>query len=476
MNFKKLVPAGAAAALLVGAAACDSGLTNVNKNPNAPETVPAGTLLANAIVQGVGGTYGTQGVWSGLYLTNIWSQQAAEVQYIDEDLYAPRPTQIDGIWNSAFAGPLKDLDQVKKYASASSDARLGAVADVLMQFNYQYLTDIYGDIPYSQALKGDEGVTSPVYDTQKDVYYGMLSHLAADASVLTGSTSASWVEGDLIYGGNITRWRKFANSLRMRMAMRIVDADPAKAQSEFVAAYNAGGFTTNADNAVLVWGASQPSQAPLYDYYFNQDRYDFVISAAMVDSLQSHNDPRLSVYADEAEGGVYRGLPNGTLPGDYDLNVPDFSSIGSSFLAPDAPTYIMTYAEVLFLEAEAAARGWIAASPATLYQQGITASMQQYGISGADITAYLADPANAYAGLPSIYFQKWLALYMNGPEAWAEQRRTGYPRLTPSTGSSIPTRVIYPSQEQLLNGTNWSAAVARNGGTTLFQKVWWDRT
>jgi hypothetical protein len=454
------------------------GLTDVNKNPNAPETVPPANLLANAEYQTVAGTYGVNGIWYNLYLAETWSQQIAEAKYNDEDNYIPRPTQLSGVWNSIYAGPLKDLDQIKKYAAAGNDAQLGAVADVLMQLNFQVLTDTYGDIPYSQALKADSGVTAPKYDTQKDVYYAMLAHLTQDAAALSSGSSGSWGSGDFIYGGSLSKWRKFANSLRMRMAMRLAQADPAKAQSEFVAAYNAGGFTSNADNAALAFGSNQPDQAPYYDYWYNQNRSgDFVLAATLVDSLQLHHDPRLQVYAAPATGGVYRGLPNGTLPGDYNRNVPDYSTVGSSLLAPDAPSYLMTYAEVSFLEAEAAARGWIAGSPATFYQQGITASMQQYGISGSAITTYLADPKNAYAGLPSIWMQKWIALFGNGPEAWAEVRQNNYPNVTPAPGfNTIPQRLTYPSEEQLLNSANWSAAVSNNGGKSLFDKMWWDRT
>lgn len=474
MRLKKLFAAAPALALVGALSACDEGLTEVNENPNAPEVVPAQHLLAQSIVSSVGSTYGSHGVWYGLYLTNIWSQQAAEVKYNDEDRYVPRPTQLEGVWNSFYAGPLQDLLKVKEFAGA--DVNLMGVAEVLTQLNFQYLTDTYGDIPYSEALRVEEGITSPKYDSQKDVYYGMLAKLAAAQGSFTGASTSSWEDGDVLYGGDVAHWRKFANSLRMRMAMRMAQADPAKAQQEFAAAFAAGGFTSNGDNAVLHWGTDQPSQNPIYDYYFNQDRYDFVISAAMVDSLQSHDDPRLAIYADVDRNGIYRGLPNGSLPADFNLNVPDYSSIGEYFLAPDAPSVLMSYAEVLFLQAEAAARGWIGGDPATYYANGIRASMEQYGISNAAITAYLAQPSVAYAGLPSIYFQKWLALYMNGPEGWAEQRRTGFPVLTPAVGNQIPTRLTYPNQEQLLNQANWQAAITANGGSSIFDKVWWDKT
>lgn len=483
MRYNKIVPAVAVAALLVSAAACDKGLTDVNKNPNAPEQVPPQNLLANAELTTVGGgtdVYGVEGIWYNLYLAEGWAQQTAELKYNDEDNYIPRPTQLSGIWSATYAGPLKDLDQVKRYAAQQGSPAMGAVADVLQQLNFQMLTDTYGDIPYTEALKGDSAMTAPAFDTQKDVYYGMLSHLATDVTALTGSAGA-WASGDFIYGGSLSNWRMFANSLRMRMAMRISNVDPTHAAQEFAAAYAAGGFASNNDNAVFHYGASQPDQNPYYDYWFNQNRNgDFGMSAAMVDSLSSHQDPRLQVYAaPNATGynGGYWGLQNGNLPGDFGKGVPDVSSLGSSFLAPDAPSYVMTYAEVLFLEAEAAARGYIpggAAAAASFYNQGVTASFTQYGLSASAAAAYLALPQNAYNGLTSIYYQKWVALFGNGPEAWAEVRRTGYPQLTPAPGfSKIPNRLTYPSEEQLLNGANWQTAVSRSGGKSLFDKMWW---
>lgn len=470
MRLRKIL-ATPALALLVATGACDEGLTGINRNPNSPEEVPAANLLVNAITDAVGASYGTHGVWAGLYLTNIWSQQIAEVKYNDEDRYIPRPTQVDGIWDQMYTGPLADLKLIKEIAEEEGDDNLFAVAEIMSQYLFHYLTDIYGDIPYSEALAGAEN-THPKYDSQQDVYNGILANLAAAVERIDpGKSTASFRAGDELYHGDMEKWRKFANSLRMRVAMRLAQVNPEKARTEFVAAYNAGGFASNADNASLVWGVELLSQNPRYDYWYNQDRYDFVMSHAMISRLQAYDDPRLPIYADTAKGGVYRGLPNGKLPGDFNLNVPDYSPVGAFFLKPDAPSDLMTYAEVLFLQAEAAERGWIPGSAADLYQQAITASMKQYGISDGAITAYLAQPSVAYAGLNSIWEQKWIALFMNGPEAWAEVRRTGVPDLVPAAGDEIPSRLPYPTGEQLYNPENWASAGGKD--VTLWTKMWW---
>jgi hypothetical protein len=351
-------------------------------------------------------------------------------------------------------------------------------------------------VPYSDALKGDAN-TRPKYDAQKDVYYGMLARLtAASAMFLPGglncaapAPNCTFGDEDAVYGGNVVAWRKFSNSLRLRMAMRISNVDPTKAKAEFLAALVAPGgvFTSNADNAGLHYSGAVPSDNPIYAVFHEGQRYDQVIAKAMVDSLLRLNDPRLPIYADPAPngcagGGVYCGWQNGITR----APAPDFfalSPIGAAFKEnAAAPSSMMTYAEVLFLRAEAAAKLWTGDVAASLYAQAIAASMHQYGISDSAISDYLAQPQVAYTGLRSIYLQKWIALYANGPEQFASWRRETVggqhaPGLTAAAASSarqIPMRVFYPASEQSTNGDNWAAAVAANGGGTLYDKpVWW---
>lgn len=483
MRLKKLM-VGPALLLAMAASACDQGLTEINKNPNEPEDVAPQYLLASGLRDAVGGDYGTHSSWFGLYLNNIWPQQVAQVKYNDEDLYTLRGAVVEAIWNNLYAGSLADLNQVQIYGKQQNDANLVAVGQIASQWVFQVITDTWGDVPYSDALHGAEasGSLFPKYDAQKDIYYGMLAKLTDASKNINPGAGASFAAGDLFYHGDMAKWRKFSNSLRLRMAMRISNVDPAKARTEAQAAMTAPGgvFTSNADNAELQWGTGHPGENPVFDYFYNQGRYDNVISATMVDTLKSLHDPRLAVYAEPAKSdGQYRGLENGTLPAEHDLNIDDYSSIGARFLAPDAPSPIMSYAEVLFLQAEAAERGFISGNAASLYAAGIRASMQQYGIGDAAINAYLAQPSVAYkggqAGLVQIYEQKWISLYMNGTEAYSEVRRTGYPQLTPTEGNKIPLRVTYPSAEQTLNGANLQAAVSRNGGTSLFDKLWWEK-
>jgi hypothetical protein len=261
------------------------------------------------------------------------------------------------------------------------------------------------------------------------------------------------------------------------------DVNATAAAAEFADALSDGVFASNEDNAVLWYLADGTSGHPIYEYE-NTPRIDHAISSTMVDSLKNLADPRLPFYAKPNAAGAYRGEIPGTT-NDQPLN--QISRVGEWFARADAPAYVMTYAEVLFLQAEAAERGWIPGDPAELYRRGIRAAMEQFNrsgdaftdIPGTAIDAYLAQSRVAYNGLPSIGLQKWIALYGNGPEAYAEWRRTGYPVLQPGPNAAndglIPRRLRYPVSEESLNGANLQAAITRQGGAGMNDRVWWDR-
>jgi hypothetical protein len=458
----------AAATLVVAVAGCDRGLTDININPNEPEGVPPANLLAQAQMTGVGGQFGTNGVWSGLYMFNYWAKHLAAPVYKEEDLYNPRPTQVTGLWDGMYVGPLADLQELKEMGVEQGNANLFAVAEIFSQYIFQYLTDAYGDIPYSEALRPTE-IPGPRYDPQSEIYPAMIAAVAsAVGQINRGTAEAGFADGDLIYAGNMERWYRFGNSLRMRMAMRMSNVNESAARTAFVAAYNAGALRNNADNPRLIWTAAPPSQNPRYDQFFNQNRRDQVVSHAMVSRLQQLNDPRLPVFASPAPAdGQFRGLPNQYDAAEAGFLEAELSPPGMAFLAANAPSVLMNYAEVLFLQAEAAARGWIQADAAQLYREAIRASLEEHGVGNAAIETYLAQRAVAYAGLPSIWTQKWIALYLVGVEAFAEVRRTGHPQLTPARGTQTPRRLPYPTQEQLYNPQNY------RGNVTLFTPLWW---
>jgi hypothetical protein len=480
-----------ALALAIFAGACDNaGLTDINKDPNNPEFVSAPSILPQAEQSVVRRALGSN---FNLTMLGLWAQSWAKIQYIDEDKYSLRTTTLDTHWTSFYSSGLEDFQKIIQQGQDTKNPNWVAIGTVMQQWTFQVLTDTWGDIPYGEALQ-DASNARPKYDAQKDVYYGMMDHLTA-ASAQIDPNGVSFGSEDGIYGGDMAAWRRFSNSLHLRMAMRISNVDPAKGKTEFLKALAAPGgvFTTNADNAQLHYSGAVPSDNPIYSVFHEGQRNDQAVSRTVTDTLRRLNDPRLAVYADArttidtACGGAdFCGYQNGTVTAQ---NFSAVSPIGRLFKeTPTYPSVMMSYSEVLFLQAEAAQRGWTAGDPADLYRRAILASMEQYGISGGAAAAYVAQPSVAYTGLRSIFLQKWIALYGNGPEQFAELRRSAFvngagdveyvPYVTPAPQSSkqrVPFRVKYPAGEQSTNADNVLAAISTNGGGTLYDKrVWWN--
>lgn len=477
MRAARITSAIAALSLAWGLSACDQDLAGINENPNAPTDVGAPFLLPQVIQTGVSAVLG-----SGLNMnhTGLWAQHFAKIQYANEDRYEMRPETNVSTWQNFYTGPLKDISVVIEKGQETNRPNHTAVGLIMKSWIFGVMTDLWGDVPYSDALNGDKegGTLTPAYDAQSAVYAGLLADLEAAVGMID-EAGVSFGSEDLIYKGNMARWRMFANSLRMRLAMRLSAVDPATAEAEFAAAYTAGGFASAADMALLQYLTGAPNQNPIHVNW--QSRDDHSVSKTLVDMMLANADPRLPIYAEENADGEYVGMQNGLRDG-HGVPLPTISRIGNKWREePDAPAVLMSYAELLFLQAEAAQRGWISSGdPQALYEAAVTASMEQYGIDAAETTAYLAGPAVAWdsnAALERIAIQKWLALYMNGPEAYAEWRRTGYPAISPGP-NAILTEVIrrleYPDIEQSLNKANLDAAVSRQGGAGLTDRVWWD--
>ncbi|CAN5767707.1 SusD/RagB family nutrient-binding outer membrane lipoprotein [soil metagenome] len=458
------------------AGACDKGLTDINRNPNGPTEVSAEFLFPQGAVASVATARGAN---FDMTFTSLFAQHLAKIQYTEEDRYDIRPESNDGWWQAFYAVALQDLHQAAKDAGQRQRPNLLAPALTMRSWTFGAMTDVWGDIPYSEANQGMEaGATiTPKYDRQPDIYNGILAELKSASDMIVPG-AASYGSADPIYAGDAAKWKKFANSLRLRYAMRMSKADPAKAQAEVQAALQAGVFTSNADNARLVWPGDAINDHPIFQNFKTRD--DHRVSRTMVNMLQSLNDPRLAVYARPAENtGQFLGVPNGlTSPDANALGLANTSRIGVFYSSRNSASMLMDYAEVLFIQAEAAARGWISGNAADLYRQAITASLQANGISAAAIATYLAQPAVQYNGLASIHQQQWIAFYTQGIEAWSLWRRTGVPNLQPGPAAfvnQVPRRLPYPSSEQTFNNANREAAIAAQGGAGYVNRVWWDK-
>jgi SusD/RagB-like outer membrane lipoprotein len=477
------------AALAVVSACGD--LTSINKNPNGPVDVPPPSILPNVLQTLVGNIDGVTSL--NIRGPGLWVQYYSQIQYRDEDKFKLRSGTSGGwgLYNSA----LEDIQRMIQKGEASSAPNWSAVGRILKSYTFGVMTEAMGDLPYSQALKGDT-VLHPTYDTQQQIYNGLFADLTQASSEIDSSAAAvGFSSGDLMYGGDMAKWRRFANSERLRLAMHLSKADATKAQTEAAAAVAAGVFESNADNAELVYLGTSPNQNPIYRDAHVGNRDDYGMSKTYVDSLTSWGDPRLPIFAQlPPGGGTYNGLPNGLKDGQgtgslYPLaTISRFGALWRETAA--APMDLLTYSEVLFLEAEAAERGWIpggTGAAANFYTAAITASMEQYGVAASDITNYIGQGKVAYdaagatlAGhLQQIAYQKWVSLFMQGTEAWTELRRTQIPTIVPGCFADFrhtPERLPYDDNEAVLNSVNLDAAVAAQGltqGNDIGSKPLW---
>jgi hypothetical protein len=457
---------------------CKKDLVEVNQDPNGAQIAQPDFLLTAATKTTADTYWGTtNNMNSSLLFVQYWSK----IQYTDPDRYIFSNNDFQELWTVGYARSIGNLNQIIKLADATENSNYKGVALVLRSWVFSLLTDAYGDIPYKQAAQIDQYLT-PVYDSQKDVYEGLLNDLKTAQASLDPNGKA--ILGDVIYKNNITLWKKFANSLRLRIALRISDREPELSKKVLADIQTEGGsfINDNSEIAQLVY-LSSPNQNPISNLFDTRD--DYRISKTIVDKLAQLNDPRLPLYSAKtqtATAQTYVGIPNGLLPGDAsNLGFAKTSKPGVYFTSPNAPAVIMSYAEVLFDRAEAAARGFTTEDGAALYLQAVKASLKQYGISDDNIAAYTSQASVAYDNSnfkKSIGEQKWIALFGQGLEAFAEWRRLDYPQLQPAVAGvldgKLPVRFIYPGTEQSLNGQNYKSAVADQGADLLTTKLWFD--
>lgn len=397
-------------------------------------------------------------------------------------------------------------------AKATTDVVPLAVSNILKVTALQRITDIYGPIPYSM-IGTDGNITAP-YDSQKAVYYKMFDELNNAIAVLTVNQNNNFsAKCDKVYSGNVVHWIKFANSLKLRMAIRLANVDAAMAQKEAEEAVNhsIGTMTSNDDNAYMTVSSINPYKVIMYDY----NNGDSHVSADIISYMNGYNDPRRPLYFtrstfDNSAVNGYIGLRSGILiPGGNTIK-----QYSNMVVSSDSKVLWMNAAETAFLKAEGALRGWnMGASAEKCYEEGVQLSFEQWGATGAE--AYLADdtstqtlykdpvnPSFSYEGSPStitikwdnaasfetnlerIITQKWIANFPLGLEAWAEYRRTGYPRLMEVqvnlSGGKVSTqrmarRLPYPQLERTDNTANYNDAVNNllGGADNMGTDVWW---
>ncbi len=495
-------------ALLAWTSGCEKGFDELNVNPTAATALNPIFTFNNAVV-------------NSSYPSEVLVYEIAIVQQIvspnggvlaGANFNQDNKQRNAGLWQRYYRDVVRyAVDVMDKTKADANRSNLYNMARIWKAFAFMVLTDTYGDIPYSQAGQGYlGGTTSPKYDAQQSIYDDLLKELTEASAALDASKTKE--SGDILYGGDITKWKRLGYSLLLRAGMRLSKVNPTLAQATVQKAVAGGVMQSNADNSVVRNTAN--FQNPVSAIINGSEVNNYYLTANFVDYLKATADPRLASiatrYVGAASGsqqtsarynrdpavqiGLPLGFDNNTAVGQatkdklasfYDYSQLDRTRMGKL----DAPCYLVTYAQTQLLLAEAAQRGWTTGDPATFYNAGVTAHLQQMGeydpnsaVPTSAIKPYLdANPYVAAKGLELINTQYWLASFLNGPEAFANFRRSGFPVLKPNPypGKEIKgdfmRRLSYPDSEISVNSGNRQEAVARQGADTPDTRVWWDK-
>lgn len=461
---------------------CTDTFEDVNTDPDRAKDAPATNVMA-FVIRYFGSTFFD--VWADMNEPSTYAGYLAKIQYIDESRYNYRPGTVENDWYYGYR-LLNNINEIKKKATKDDAKNLLGAAKVLEALIVQNMTDRWRDIPYSDAIKLNEGVLLPKYDKQEDIYPALLTSLAEAADLLASGSIDQLGDGDVLYGGDVEMWLKLANSLRLRLAIRIsgVSPDLAKQTVEEVlgnpSKYPVMG--SNDDNAMFVWPGASPYEEPWFSD--SKGRDDHAVSDVLVNSLKSLSDPRLPVYAVPATSdGEFRGF---TIGAAAQPSLATVSRIGTRF-RKDAAGFspFMRYAEVMFCIAEASKKGWATGTTAKdAYEAGVRASLEENEVKEADIVDYLATAGKGAFddSFNQIYLQEWIAMFKQGMEGWSLYRRTGIPSTnyiapgTTYTGHNTPPfRYPYPANETTLNGANSKPYVDQVKDDFWGQQMWFDK-
>lgn len=467
---------------------CVNGDDDFNNNRSQPYQVPAEPLLTNAQKE-LMDQMETPSV--NLNVFRFFQHYLATTIYRNDARFNFTGTRKvpDNMWLALYTDVLGNLDEAKKTiplevkptldtqtAWDKQQANKLAIINLMEVYTFQVLVDSFGNVPYSEAIK-PETIVLPKYDDAKTIYADLITRLNSAIATLDPAYP-SFTTGDNIYNGKVSDWIIFANSLKLKIGINLADVNPTLAKQTVESAFAGGVMLQNSKNSLFQYDSTSPNFNRVYAEVIASNRNDFVAEEGIVNAMNTLNDPRRPFYFTTVNGQQYIGGTVG-LSNLYS----DYSHIGSSLLAPNKPGVLFDASEVNFYLAEAAARGYnVGAAAQQYYNNAITASMEQWGVSAADIAIYLSNPAVAFSSAnwkQSIGQQAWIAMFNRGFESWNFYRRLDYPVLTApnavaAAAGKVPTRLTYPINEQTVNGTNWSQASTAIGGDKLTTKVFWD--
>ncbi len=459
---------------------CTKDFENINTNPNAPISAEPEFLLRKVIYD-----FGEQMSFEGFTAGNLLGQYFTEVDFNLFDRHSLSEPQIGGNpWPIIYTN-LRDNEILLNQAQAQLAHKVyEGPALVLKVYMTAMLTDIFGDVPYSQALKGKEGIIHPEYDNQQDIYLGeggIFDNLEKAVESMTNYSGVESLKGDILYQGELKAWIKFANSLRLKYLMRISNkVDVQDALNDLI---NEGNYmTSNSDNATFDFTNSPPNNFRMATARVG-DFNLFVMSETIQEAMEYYNDPRVATFFRPAEAsGDFNGLLNGQDASNTSITLADYSLTGMVFREQTGllDANFMTSWEVQFLLAEAAQKNWISLDAQSLYEEGVRQAFEYWQT---DLpTDYLTDGNAVFNtndnALEQIITQKWLASIINGYEGWIEYRRTGFPILKTLAASLnndlIPVRMPYPIDEEATNNVNFNKAASATNGNSINAPVWWD--
>lgn len=528
--------------LIIFVSSCTDNFEDFNTDKKNPATAPGEALFTNALKE-LADQLNKPDVNFNIW--ELWCQYWNETTYTDETNYdLSQRDQPEGVFRVAYRRILKDLDEAAKIISEGTTANAEEevmkankllIIEIVSIYTYQYLVDVFGAVPYSDAL--DIGNVYPVYEMGDAIYDDLLTRLDAAHNALDAS-AGSFGHEDVIYHGDVAKWKLFANSLKLKIGINLADVNSSKAQSTIESAVAAGVFSSSSDEALFPYQNAAPNYNPIHANLVASGRNDYVATNTIIDIMVNRNDPRLDNYFNvntirplpfprdpdtntildavyeegenkilfhpQSDGSYTQTFMEGpfTVPaadssagimvwigGTYGVGSPwaTHAQVADPILQPVFPGLVLTYSEVLFYLAEATERGYeVEGTAEEFYNAGVTESILWWGGSQDEVDAYLAYPDVAYQTAEGtwkqkIAYQSWIASYLNGFLGYTTWRRLDYPlfNITPSNEdivdqTDIPVRFTFPINEQTLNNTNYDAASVAIGGDDLLTKVFWD--
>jgi len=456
---------------------------DVNENPNNPDQATP-TLLLPTVEASIGQIVGNSFQVYGNFWAQYWTQNPSASQYRTIEQYRVTNTAFDRPWITIYRNALQNAQLIINDQSTPNSERTKGIAYILKAYTFQLATDAFGDIPLSEALRGNE-ITSPRFESQKVVYDSIFHYIDQGRILLNSANTVSPGSQDMIFGGDVAQWNAFANTLQLRAYLRLSQVEPQRAR-DGVAALFASGATFLTTDANINYIATGGNENPFYNESVGLGgTQNPVASATAVNAYKRNNDPRVFRFYDAV--GTADTIAN-IRQGSYASNAnkpvsPPSALVGaraSNTASATAPVKLISATESYFLQAEAVARGWAPGNVVTLFRSGITESFSALGIES-QAAAYIASapdaqlPGNVNGNIAAIITQKYYAMNgFQGFEAWTEWRRTGYPNFLVTSAAStlgagrMPLRFLYPNSEVTTN-MNFP------GSIPIYEPVWWDR-